>query len=118
MNQALGAPGRGGGEGVRIRDHLANVRTFLAWLRTGLVLLTLGYTLTKFEVVARQESRYLGVVAAITGWLVVAVAGLAFMRHRRAIESPVFSPATRWHVALTLLAAVGGGSILVYLARA
>jgi uncharacterized membrane protein YidH (DUF202 family) len=34
--------GRGGGEGVRTRDHLANVRTLLAFLRTGMVLLGLG----------------------------------------------------------------------------
>ena len=118
MNHAVGAPGRGGGEGVRVRDHLANVRTFLAWLRTGLVLLALGYTLVKFEVIENQPGRYLGVVAAAAGWLVVVGAGVSFFRHRRAIESAVFVPRTWWNVALTVLTAVGGGAILVYLARA
>ena len=118
MNHAVGAPGRGGGEGVRVRDHLANVRTFLAWLRTGLVLLALGYTLVKFEVIENQPSRYLGVLAAAAGWLVVVGAGVGFFRQRRAIESAVFAPRTWWNVALTVLTAVGGGAILVYLARA
>ena len=118
MHDALGTPGRGGGEGVRTRDHLANVRTFLAWLRTGLVLLALGYALTKFEVIERQESRYLGVITAAAGWVVVVLAGFSFMRQRRAIESAVFAPATRWNIALTVIAALGGGAILVYLARA
>lgn len=118
MHDALGAPGRGGGEGVRTRDHLANVRTFLAWLRTGLVLLALGYALTEFEVMERQESRYLGVITAAAGWVVVVLAGLSFMRQRRAIENAVFAQVTRWNIALTAIAALGGSAILVYLARA
>jgi putative membrane protein len=117
VEHALEAPGRGGGEGVRIRDHLANVRTFLAWLRTGLVLLALGYALTKFEVIGRQQTRWLGVVTAAAGWLVVALAGVSFMRQRHAIESAVFAPSTLWNLSLIVLAAVGGGAILVYLAR-
>jgi putative membrane protein len=118
VEHALGAPGRGGGEGVRIRDHLANVRTFLAWLRTGLVLLALGYTLAKFEVIEHASSRYIGVAAAAAGWLVVVVAGVSFFRHRRAIESSVYRPSTWWNLALTALAAGGGLAILVYLLHA
>jgi putative membrane protein len=114
---ASGAPGRGGGEGVRIRDHLANVRTFLAWLRTGLVLLALGYTLAKFEVIAHASSHYVGVLAAACGWLVVVLAGFSFFRHRTAIESSVYRPSTWANLVLTVLAAGGGGAILVYLLR-
>mmetsp|Transcript_15430 Transcript_15430/g.31717 ORF Transcript_15430/g.31717 Transcript_15430/m.31717 type:complete len:137 (-) Transcript_15430:394-804(-) len=31
------------------RDHLANERTFLAWIRTALAILTLGLALAKFD---------------------------------------------------------------------
>jgi putative membrane protein len=103
---------------VRIRDHLANVRTFLAWVRAGLVLLALGYTLVKFEVIERQSTRYVGVLAAAAGWLVVVGAGVSFFRQRRAIESAVYVPRTWWwNLILTVLAAAGGGAILVYLVR-
>ena len=112
-----GAPGRGGGEGVRIRDHLANVRTFLAWLRTGLVLLGLGYTVAKFAVIEHASGQVIGVAAAAAGWLVIVLAGFSFFRHRRAIEASDFRPSTLWNLALTLLAAGGGGAILVYLLR-
>src|SRR5438270_1556262 len=117
VEQAMGAPGRGGGEAVRIRDHLANVRTFLAWLRTGLVLLTLGYTVAKFEVIEHASVQFIGIAAAAAGWLVVVLAGVSFFRHRRAIEASVFRPSTLWNLALTLAAAGGGGAILVYLLR-
>ena len=116
-HHAIGARGRGGGEGVRIRDHLANVRTFLAWLRAGLVLLALGYTLTKFAVIEKQSAQYLGVLSAAAGWLVVVGAGIEFFRQRRAIESAEFKPSPRWHIALVLVAAAGGGAILIYLLR-
>jgi putative membrane protein len=117
VNPAIGAPGRGGGEGVRIRDHLANVRTFLAWLRAGLVLLALGYALAKFTVIERHSAQYAGVFAAAAGWLVVVGAGIGFFRQRRAIESAVYVPRTWWNVILVVVAALGGGAILVYLMR-
>jgi putative membrane protein len=117
VTQTLGAPGRGGGEGVRIRDHLANVRTFLAWLRAGLLLLALGYALAKFGVVENRSGQVIGLVAAIAGWLVMVLAGIAFFRQRRAIESLVYVPSTGWNIALSALAALAGTAALVYLLR-
>ena len=117
VDEALGAPGRGGGEGVRTRDHLANVRTFLAWVRAGLVLLALGYALAKFAAIENRSSQLAGVLSAAAGWLVVVLAGVSFFRHRRAIESPVFVPSPWWNVGLTVVAAAGGGAILIYLLR-
>jgi len=45
------ARGRGGGEAVRTRDHLANVRTLLAFVRTGLVLSGMGFAIVKLEAI-------------------------------------------------------------------
>jgi putative membrane protein len=111
------ARGRGGTEGVRIRDHLANVRTFLAWLRTGLVLLAMGYAVAKFQAVESTSNRYLGVIAALAGWLVIAIAGVSYVQQRRAIESPRFAPNISWHLVLSVLAAGAGAIVLIYLAR-
>ena len=117
MNEALGAPGRGGGEGVRTRDHLANVRTFLAWVRAGLVLLAVGYALTKFAAIENRSSESAGVLSAAAGWFVIVLAGVSFFRQRRAIESAVYSPSTWWNIVLTIASAAGGGAILIYLLR-
>lgn len=109
--------GRGGGEGVRVRDHLANVRTFLAWLRAGLVLLAMGYAVAKFQVIESLPNRYLGVLAAIAGWLVIVIAGVSFIRMRSAIEAAEFAPSFAWNLGLSLLTAGAGAAILVYLVR-
>lgn len=109
--------GRSGGEGIRIRDHLANVRTFLAWLRGGLVLLGMGYAVAKFQVIESLPNRYLGVLAAVAGWLVIVIAGVNFIRMRRAIEAAELAPSVAWNVGLSLLTAGAGAAILVYLSR-
>jgi putative membrane protein len=109
--------GRGGTEGVRIRDHLANVRTFLAWLRSGLMLLAMGYAVAKFQVIESPANRYLGVLIAVAGWLIVALAGTGYARQRRAIEAADFAPSVSWNLGLSLLAASAGAIVLVYLVR-
>ena len=109
--------GRRGGEGVRIRDHLANVRTFLAWLRAGLVLLAMGYAVAKFQVIESLPSRYLGVLAALAGWLVIVIAGASYIRNRKAIEAAQFMPSVSWNLGLSLLTAGAGMVVLAYLIR-
>lgn len=113
---SLGA-GRGGGEGVRIRDHLANVRTLLAWHRAGIVLLGMGYVIARFETIEQRPQRLIGVAVSITGWLVVAVAGWRYLVRRRSIEQSSFVPAVAADVALIGLAALAGIVVLVYLWR-
>ena len=109
--------GRGGTEGIRIRDHLANARTFLAWFRTGLLLLAMGYAVTKFQVIESPTNHYLGVTTALAGWLVVALAGVSYARQRRAIEAARFAPSVSWNLGLSLLAAGAGAIVLIYLVR-
>jgi putative membrane protein len=111
----LARRGRGGTEGIRIRDHLANVRTFLAWFRAGLMLLAMGYAVAKFQVIESPANRYLGVLTALAGWLIVAVAGIAYGRQRRAIESAEFAPSVSWNLGLAILTAGAGAIVLVYL---
>ena len=118
VERAVGTPGRGGGEGVRIRDHLANVRTFLAWVRAGLILLALGYSVAKFQVLENQAGRDLGLFAAVAGWLVIVLGGVGFFRQRRAIETAEYSPSTFWNAGLSVLAALAGGAVLIYLLKA
>lgn len=35
---------------TKVRDHLANERTFLAWIRTGLATITFGFVVERFWV--------------------------------------------------------------------
>ncbi|WP_239651307.1 YidH family protein [Neosynechococcus sphagnicola] len=38
----------------RIREHQANERTFLAWLRTSLALIGFGFVIARFSIFLRQ----------------------------------------------------------------
>lgn len=41
-------------EKKNISDHLANERTFLAWLRTGIGIIALGFVVVKFSLFVKQ----------------------------------------------------------------
>jgi putative membrane protein len=118
--------GRGGGEGVRTRDHLANVRTFLAWVRVGLALIGLAYVVDKFDlleshvrhqlpVVTHPETRVLAVIILGMGGIVCLGAFVRFLVARRLIEREGFSPRVRMDVALAVLAVVAGVLFVGYL---
>ena len=38
----------------RARDHLANERTFLAWVRTGAAIVVFGFAIGRFAIALRQ----------------------------------------------------------------
>ena len=117
--------GRGGGEQVRTRDHLANVRTFLAWIRAALTLMAIGYVIEKFDIIVKNHSVALGqagerpvaVIVIITGISVSVGAFLRFLAARRMIDRAVFRPRALLDMPLIIVAAAGGIVTLVYLAQ-
>lgn len=114
--------GRGGGEGVRTRDHLANTRTLLAWVRAGIVLLALGYAVDKVGLVGELAGRrpapaggqVLGVAASVAGVVTVLGAFLRFLSQRSRIERSALRLSSRLDLLLAVAASAGG--LLVALA--
>src|SRR5271163_1331330 len=49
------------------RDHLANERTFLAWVRTGVAAVAFGFAVGRFAVAIRQWLQVQGRVAPSSG---------------------------------------------------
>lgn len=47
-------------EGSNRRDHLANERTFLAWIRTNLGIMALGFVVEKFSFFLEEVASFLG----------------------------------------------------------
>lgn len=107
------APGRGGGEGVRTRDHLANVRTLLAFLRTGLVLTGMGLVIGKLEVIEHLRGFLYGFPVAAIGCLLTGAALARFLAQRRAIERDALRSHVAWDLAL--LGLIGMAALLVML---
>ena len=42
------------GTSKKVTDHLANQRTFLAWIRTGLATITFGFVVERFGLLLRE----------------------------------------------------------------
>lgn len=119
--------GRGGGEGVRTRDHLANVRTTLTWVRTGMILMGIGYAADKLAALdvlhgvssgLRRAGHPAGMAIVAAGVVLAGVALPRFLQARARIESERFAPRVGMDLALIVALGVGGLVLLVALAFA
>jgi putative membrane protein len=89
------------------RDHLANERTFLAWVRTGVAGVAFGFAIGRFAVAIRQWmqiqgrvapsssglSVWFGAATMIAGVLVCVLGLVRYRRTREQLESGNFQPA-------------------------
>ncbi|MPZ24343.1 MAG: DUF202 domain-containing protein [Dehalococcoidia bacterium] len=100
-----------------IRTHLANERTFLAWLRTAIVLIGAGVAaaaLTEVEGSDRLFAIVLGTLSVLVGCGLVAFAYIDYRETLVGIERGTFRPATRLPLLATLLIAIVGVGALVF----
>jgi putative membrane protein len=118
------APGPAGDS--QFRDHAANERTLLAWIRTGIALMAFGFAIARFglflqevaragqlHVVRGMGSGWFGVVLVVLGLVTNAAATARYAAVRKALlerRSVSASP--------LLVYALGLGSVLVALAMA
>ena len=81
-----------------LRDRLANERTFLAWLRTGIAIASLGFVVARFDLFLQElarlsgqkvpESQFaipIGVIMVVLGPVVVLLAAARFLDTERAL---------------------------------
>ena len=85
------------------RDHAANERTYLAWIRTAIALMGFGFVIEKFNLFLRYLSRAMpeaavphethfaegaGLAMMAIGLAIVVFATWSFLRNLRLIDSP------------------------------
>jgi putative membrane protein len=112
----------------RVSDHLANERTFLAWIRTGLATITFGFVVERFGLLLRELgfkgnttvipyhlSSFFGVSLTILGVIMMVVALLGFLHNRRTIDAERFHPSASFPIILTILASLIGTLLAIYL---
>jgi len=112
----------------RARDHLANERTFLAWVRTGVAIVVFGFAIGRFAIAMRQLTAFQGHVMRTMGlsvWMgmgsmmagvVMVVAGLVRYRRTRAqLEEGRFEPAGFVMDLVTILTVLFGLALAAYL---
>ena len=112
----------------RARDHLANERTFLAWVRTGAAIVVFGFAIGRFAIAMRQLTALQGHpvrTAGISVWMgsgaivagvALVVAGLMRYRKTRAqLDSGTFEPAGFVVDLITILTVLFGLALAAYL---
>ena len=100
----------------RYSDHAANERTFLAWVRTNIALIGLGFVVSRLSPTlsaagATNASRVLarttpvGIVLVVFGAVVTVLAAVRYDQVNRQIEAGVVKP-DRWLVWIVTLVIV------------
>ena len=115
----------------KVTDHLANQRTFLAWLRTGLATITFGFVVERFGLLLRElglrnaspantttihYSAIIGVALVLLGVVIMIIALVSYLQIRRAIDQESFHPHAAFQIVLTVLASLVGVLLAIYLA--
>lgn len=117
----------------RVSEHLANERTYLAWLRTSFSLLTLGFATSKFgqfliELRAKSDhewphgyvvgSRRFGLGMVILGTILMAVSTWNYRKTLRQIEQGAFQASTFLITVVGALSIAFGVTAIVLLFQA
>jgi putative membrane protein len=112
----------------RARDHLANERTFLAWVRTGAAIVVFGFAIGRFSIAMRQLtalsghpvrtvgfSVWMGASSIIAG-VVLVLAGLVRYRKTKVqLDTGRFEPAGFVLDLITILTVLFGIVLARYL---
>jgi putative membrane protein len=109
-------------------DHLANERTFLAWVRTGVAIVVFGFAIGRFAIAIRQFMQleghafgsvgvtvWFGAIAILGGVLLTLSGWLRYRRTRSQLESGKFEPAGFLVDLVGILVALFGLALAAYL---
>ncbi|OAT79550.1 hypothetical protein A6M21_15635 [Desulfotomaculum copahuensis] len=116
---------------MHIREHLANERTFLAWIRTAVTILAFGFVIEKFSVYLRLlewqagvasapapgTTAYLGVAFSAVAGLVVILAAARYQQTRRQIDQGIYRPSLTADMLLAAILLLVTVLVVVYLLR-
>ena len=101
-----------------IRDHLANERTLLAWQRTALALIGLGFVIDRFAFDGRAgdvTGTLLGLAMIVGGGLTAVVGAWRFVRTEHEIDTQSYRSGLLAHLVLAGAILVGAVATGLYL---
>ncbi len=104
----------------RIRDHLANERTYLAWMRTAIALMGFGVLILRLRafhppLVPRPGYGWkLGLLFSVVGLLTVLLSTQHYFTVRRDIDEDTYEPPDRWVIVFSLAVTLLGTGIIYF----
>jgi putative membrane protein len=104
----------------RVRDHLANERTYLAWMRTAISLMGFGVVIVRLRFFKPPISTTpgngwkLGLIFSLVGLVTVLLSTQHYFAVRHDIDEDTYEPADRWVLLFSLAVLILGAGIIYY----
>lgn len=105
----------------RIRDHLANERTYLSWMRSAIALMGFGVLIVRLRILRPPLAPQppgngwkLGLAFAIVGLLTVLLSTQHYFAVRDDIEEDTYDPPDRWVILSSLAILLLGAGVIYY----
>ena len=120
----------------KCREHLANERTFLAWIRTSIAIIAFGFVIEKFSLFMKQMafilgkagtaealpsshgySAVVGIFLVTFGTMLSVLGFLKFKKTQKQIDQGSYQISSLLELILTLLIFVVGGFLVLFLIK-
>ena len=108
--------------GTEIREHLANERTLLSWVRTGVSLISIGLVVERaaalvdasMKVGSTSASELFGLALALLGALTLVIGTTQFLNNRRRISTGEFVPSVAAYLIIVAGSLAFAGAFVIY----
>ena len=106
-----------------IREHLANERTLLSWVRTGVGLISIGLVVERAgaltdvapaRMASTSASELFGLALALLGVLTLVIGTVQFLRTRRRISAGEFVPSATAYLVVVAGSLAFAGAFIFY----
>ena len=107
---------------TEIREHLANERTLLSWVRTGVSLISIGLVVERagalvdasMKVGSTSASELFGLALALLGALTLVLGTTQFLSNRRRISTGEFVPSAAAYLIIVAGSLTFAGAFVIY----
>jgi putative membrane protein len=105
---------------ARIREHLANERTYLAWMRTAISLIGFGVVIVRLRLlnppttITPGNGWRLGLIFSFVGLATVILSTYHYFAIRRDIDEDTYEPSDRWVLIFSLTITLLGAGVIYY----
>ena len=104
----------------RVREHLANERTYLAWMRTAIALMGFGVVIMRLRafhapLVPHPGNGWkLGLAFSVIGLLTVLLSTQHYFAVRWDIDEDTYEPGDRWVILFSLAVTLLGAGVIYF----
>jgi putative membrane protein len=104
----------------RVRDHLANERTYLAWMRSAIALMGFGVVIVRIrhffppQAHSPGNSWKLGLLFSLVGLVTVLLSTQHYFSIRYAIDEDTYEPSSRWVLLFSLAITLLGAGVIYF----